>query len=68
MPTVTVSSKYQGVIPKVIRESLDLNRGRKIQVLEYGDGIELVPERSLAEMRGFLHGIDTTVKRDEDRV
>ncbi len=68
MPTVTVSPKYQVVIPKVIRESLRLNPGQKIQVLEYGDRIELVPERSLAEMRGFLHGIDTTVEREEDRV
>ena len=68
MPTVTVSPKYQVVIPKIIRESLRLRPGQKIQVLEYGDRIELVPERSLKEMRGFLHGIDTTVERKGNRV
>ncbi len=68
MSTVTVSPKYQVVIPKAIRESLRLNPGQKIQVLEYGDRIELVPERSLMEMRGFLQGIDTTVDRNGDRV
>lgn len=68
MSTVTVSPKYQVVIPKTIRESLRLNPGQKIQVLEYGDRIELIPERSLKEMRGFLQGIDTTVERDGDRV
>ena len=56
------------VIPKIIRESLRLRPDRKIQVLEYGDRIELVPERSLKEMRGFLHGIDATVEREGDRV
>jgi len=68
VPTVTVLPKYQVVIPKIIRESLRLRPGRKIQVLEYGDRIELVPERSLKEMRGFLHRIDTTVEREGDRV
>ncbi len=68
MPTVTVSSKYQVVIPKIIRESLRFRPGQKIQVLEYGDRIELVPERSLKEMRGFLHGIDNTVEREGDRI
>ncbi|HHL34353.1 MAG TPA: AbrB/MazE/SpoVT family DNA-binding domain-containing protein [Desulfobulbaceae bacterium] len=68
MPTVTILPKYQVVISKIIRESLRLRPGRKIQVLEYGDRIELVQERSLKEMRGFLHGIDTTVEREGDRV
>ena len=68
MPTVIVSPKYQVVIPKAVRKSLRLRPGRKIQVLAYGDRIELVPERSLKEMRGFIHGIDTTVERDGDGV
>ncbi|MFP7755257.1 AbrB/MazE/SpoVT family DNA-binding domain-containing protein [Thermodesulfobacteriota bacterium B35] len=68
MPTVTVSPKYQVVIPKNIRESLQLSPGQKIQVLEYGDRIERIPERSIREMRGFLQGIDTRVDREGDRL
>ena len=68
MENVTVSSKYQVVIPRRVRESLGLKPGQKIHVLEYDGRIELVPERTLAEMRGFLPGLDTTVERDEDRV
>ena len=68
MVSVTVSPKYQVVIPKLIRESLRLTPGQKIQVLEYGDRIELIPERSIKEMRGFLDGINTTVVREGDRV
>ena len=62
METVTVSPKFQVVIPKEIRESLQLIAGQKIQA------IELIPMRSLASMRGFLSGIDTTVTREDDRV
>jgi AbrB family looped-hinge helix DNA binding protein len=66
--TVTVSSKYQIVIPRRVRESLKLRPGVKIQVLQYEDRIELIPLKKPSEMRGFLKGIDTTVERDKDRV
>ena len=66
--TVTVSSKYQIVIPRRVRESLKLRPGVKIQVIQYEDRIELIPLRKPSEMRGFLKGIDTTVERDKDRV
>ena len=68
MHTVTVSPKYQVVIPKVIRESLHLRPGQKIQVVEYEGRIELIPERDIAELRGFLKGINTEFDREEDRV
>ncbi len=68
MSTATISSKYQVVIPKGIRESLGLVPGQKVQTIEYENRIELVPMRPIAEMRGFLRGIETTVERDEDRV
>jgi AbrB family looped-hinge helix DNA binding protein len=68
METVTVSSKYQVVIPRPVRESLDIRPGVKVQVLEYENRIELIPLRSIKEMRGFLKGIDTKVKRHKDRV
>ena len=67
MITVTISPKFQVVIPKEIRESMKLEPGQKVQAVEYENRIELVPIRPTAEMRGFLRGIDTDVPRDEDR-
>lgn len=66
--TVTVSPKFQVVIPKPMRELLGLRPGQKIQVIAYGDRIELIPVRPAREIRGFLRGIDTTVEREDDRV
>ena len=68
METVTVSPKFQVVIPKQLRESLKLTPGQKIQVLLYENRIELIPVRPIKKMRGFLKGIDTTVPRETDRV
>jgi len=67
MHTVTVSPKFQVVIPKQIREKLSLSPGQKVQAIVYGDRIELIPLRPIKEMRGFLKGIDTTVAREVDR-
>ncbi len=68
METVTVSSKYQVVIPQRVRESLNLTPGQKIQVIAYNNRIELIPVRPIQEGRGFLRGIDTTVEREGDRL
>ena len=68
MNTVTLSPKYQVVIPKAIRELLSLRPGQKIQAIVYQNRIELIPVKSAKKMRGFLKGIDTEVKRDGDRV
>jgi len=68
MQTVTVSPKYQIVIPKAVREALRLQPGQKIQVVEYGGRIELIPERDIKELRGFLKGINTGFEREEDRL
>lgn len=68
MMTVTISPKYQIVIPKAIRDLLRLRPGQRVQTIVYEDRIELIPVRRLKEMRGFLRGIDTTVDRDRDRV
>jgi len=67
MDTVTISPKFQVVIPKAIRESLDLHPGQKVQALQYGERVELVPLKPAREMRGFLRGIDTSVPREDDR-
>ena len=68
MQTVTVSPKYQVVIPKTIREALHLCPGQKMQIVEYEGRIELFPERDIKELRGFLKGINTEFKREEDRI
>ena len=68
MQIVTLSPKYQVVIPKVVRESLQLRPGQKMQVVEYDGRIELIPVRDINELRGFLKGINTEFEREEDRV
>jgi AbrB family looped-hinge helix DNA binding protein len=68
MAAVTVSPKFQVVIPKEIRRRLGLLPGQKVQVVVYGDRIELIPVRPAKRMRGFLKGIDTRVPREGDRV
>lgn len=68
METVTISPKYQVVIPKAIRVRLKLRAGQKVQAIAYQDRIELVPVRPARQLRGFLKGIDTTVPRERDRV
>ena len=68
MEAVTISPKYQVVIPRKIREALNLKPGLKVQVLAYGNRIELIPLRKLSDMRGFLKGIDTDVDREPDRL
>lgn len=68
MTTVTVSPKYQVVIPKEVRESMGIFSGQKIQMLTYQNRIELVPIKPMKKMKGFLKGIDTEVSRDKDRI
>lgn len=68
MQTVTISPKFQVVIPKDIRERLGLAPGQKVSAIAYEDRIELIPLRPVREMRGFLQGIDTRVDREADRV
>ena len=68
MTTVTVSPKYQVVIPKKIRENLKIKPGQKLQLIDYFDRIEFIPIKNIKEMRGFLKGIDTDIKREMDRI
>jgi len=64
---VTVSPKFQVVIPRVIRESLGIRPGQKVQVVLHEQRVELIPLHPIQEMRGFLAGIDTGVEREPDR-
>lgn len=68
MEAVKISPKFQVVIPREVRERLHLVPGQRMQVLAYGNRIELIPEKDILEMRGFLKGIDTTVERESDRL
>ncbi len=67
MSTVTVSPKYQVVIPKAIREGLALLPGDKVEMVQLEDRIELVPIRPIASLRGFLKGVRNTFEREGDR-
>jgi AbrB family looped-hinge helix DNA binding protein len=64
---VRISPKFQVVIPKDIRTRLKLAAGQKVQAIAYDDRIELIPVRPAKRMRGFLKGIDTDIRREEDR-
>lgn len=68
MTVVTISPKFQVVIPRDIRDRLDLEPGQKVQALVFGNRIEFIPLRPARELRGFLRGIDTTLDREADRV
>lgn len=68
MSVVTVSPKFQVVIPRDIREALGLEPGQKVQALQYQNRVEFIPVRPMREMRGRLKGLDTSVVRDKDRV
>ena len=68
MEMVTISPKYQVVIPREIRDQLDLLPGQKFQAMAYGGRIELIPVRPARQMKGLLKGIDTKVEREGDRV
>lgn len=68
MSVVTVSPKFQVVIPREIREALGLQPGQQVQALRYQNRVEFIPVRPMKLARGFLKGIDTEVPRDGDRV
>ena len=70
MQTVTVSLKYQVVIPKSIREKLEITPGQKIQAILFNDRIEMIPIQlqPIKKMRGYLKGIDTNIEREDERL
>jgi AbrB family looped-hinge helix DNA binding protein len=68
MTAVTVSPKFQVVIPKEIRESMGIVAGQKVQIMSYQNRIELIPLKPMKELRGFLKGIETDFQREDDRL
>lgn len=67
MPTVTVSPKYQVVIPKEIRERMNIKPGQKVDMFIFDGTIMLVPLRPIEELRGIAKGIDAQFEREPDR-
>jgi AbrB family looped-hinge helix DNA binding protein len=68
METVTVSPKFQVVIPVSVRAALRLAPGEKLRVFRYGDRVEFVPIRPMKQLRGLLKGMDTGITREQDRM
>jgi len=67
MPTVKISTKYQVVIPREVREITEIRPGTMVDVQVRNGEIVLVPVRPMKEMRAFLKGLDTTIERELDR-
>jgi AbrB family looped-hinge helix DNA binding protein len=68
MTTITVSPKFQVIIPRNLRRQLNIQPGQKLRARIQGDYIELIPEQPISAARGFLAGIDTHIERKDDRV
>ena len=68
MDTVTISAKYQVVIPKSVRKAMGIRSGEKAQVMLYRNRIEIIPVRDIQTLRGFVKGIDTSFRREGDRL
>jgi AbrB family looped-hinge helix DNA binding protein len=65
---VTISPKFQIVIPRLLREKMRLHPGQKMQLVEYGDRIELIPVKEISELRGLLRGKKTDHTQEEDQL
>lgn len=68
MTTITLSPKFQLVIPKEIRQTMALDSGMKFEIVPYADRIELIPLRPLRELKGSLSGMNTNIMREKDRI
>lgn len=68
MTTVTVSTKYQVVIPEEVRKSMGVRPGAKFQVMNYDGRVQLIPLRKMRDMRGLLRGVGADIEREADRV
>jgi AbrB family looped-hinge helix DNA binding protein len=68
MTTVTVSTKYQVVIPEDVRKSMGVRPGEKFQVVSYDGRVQLIPLRKMRDMKGLLRGMNTSLAREADRV
>ncbi len=68
MATTTISSKYQVVIPKDVREKLYLKSGQKMTVVVKGGVVYLIPEKPIESFKGFLKGMNIKdIREDKER-
>lgn len=67
MSTVTVSPKFQVVIPAEIRRRFGIEPGARLQLVELGGSLRLLPQRPPSALRGIARGIDTSVPNEPDR-
>ena len=65
MDTVTVSPKFQVVVPRAIREDLNIKPGKRLVVIEKEGTIHLIPVGKITGMRGFAKGVSSKGLRDE---
>lgn len=68
MVTVTISSKFQIVIPTAIREPLNLKPGERLCMIHHNNRIEIIPVKTIRDMRGFIKGMDSRIEREGDRL
>ena len=69
MNAVTVSPKYQVVIPRSVRDQMHIQPGEKLQIISFDDRIELIRTRPIQKMRGFLKGLNSSFQREKkDRI
>jgi AbrB family looped-hinge helix DNA binding protein len=68
METVTISPKFQFVIPQKVREEIGLRAGEEMNVFSFRNRIEIVPVRDIRTLRSSLKGIDTSSVREGDRL
>jgi len=66
MDTVTISSKYQIILPRAIHEKWNIKPGQKVRLIIFGNRLEVVPVRDIREARGFLKGMNSYIKREEE--
>ncbi len=64
MSVVTLSSKFQIVISKEVREKAKLTAGTKLEVISFGGRIELIPVGPIKKLRGILKDMDTKIERE----
>lgn len=68
MTTITLSSGFKFVLPKIIRDKFNIKKGQRFIVIPYDGRLELVLEKNIKEFRGFLPDIDTNIERENDRI
>ncbi|OIP99724.1 AbrB family transcriptional regulator [Candidatus Wirthbacteria bacterium CG2_30_54_11] len=68
MLAVSVSSKFQVVIPRDVRKQAGIEVGQKMHIIPHQDRLECIPLQDIKKMRGKLSGMDTDIEREDDRV